>query len=152
MKLRAILIPLIILSFFSCKNKSKSKEIADYKYSSEIQLNETLQKRVGSWIKEGDICYGILAATDTDGEIVRARLIKAKVSVIRTDAIKMRALESVTIAPQNGCTKMGLEKGDTWWEKEGDLFQTKEEAFEFAKKALKSSRSKNIRGSRFTVD
>jgi hypothetical protein len=47
--------------------------------------------------------------------------------------IKMKALETVSLAEVKGCTKMGLAKGDLWEEKEGDLFQTKEEAIAYLK-------------------
>ncbi len=56
---------------------------------------------------------------------------KAKVTTILSDSIKMKALEAVSLAEVKGCTKMGLAKGETWWETEGDLFKTREEALKW---------------------
>ena len=131
MKTNLLLLILAFIGFLSCHPKNRSEEIATYAYSSEIELSKKLQDKVGSWIEEGLDCYGILVMYDDDGGIVAAKAIKAKALVITSKAIKMKALETVTLAPKIGCTKLGLETGDTWWENDGDLFQTKKEAEAF---------------------
>jgi hypothetical protein len=40
-------------------------------------------------------------------------------------------MEDVVIAPIQGCTKVGMKKGEMWDEKEGDLFRTREEAVKY---------------------
>jgi nuclear transport factor 2 (NTF2) superfamily protein len=40
----------------------------------------------------------------------------------------MKTIESVSLLPGERCDKMGLAYGDTWWEEEGDIFRTREEA------------------------
>lgn len=133
MKTKLLLLVLALVALSACNNKKKTEEIASYAYNSEIKLSPALYEKVGSWIEEGLVCYGILAMYDDEGAIVGAKSIKAKTIVITEKAIKMKATETVSLAPKKGCNKLGLEKGDTWWENEGDLFQTKEEADEYVK-------------------
>ncbi len=150
MKFRTLLLALLLVTVYSCKNKNKSEEIASYGYSSEVKLSKQLQERVGSWIEEGIECYGIIVMYDEQGIIKNAQSIKAKALAITEKAIKMKALETVSLAPKEGCTKMGIDKGDTWWENEGDLFRTKEEADAY----IKELKSKNVpqKDNHFTVD
>jgi len=141
----------IIVVLQACNSKDKSKEIAQYEATeTKLQLNETLQKKVGSWIKEGTDCYGIVTLSSPDGVIHAAKEVKAKVLIIENDKIKMKALENVSLAPKAGCTKIGVANGDTWWEEEGDLFQTREEALEFIK-TIKVDK-KSPAGTKFTVN
>lgn len=150
MKFKTSLLVLILLALFSCNKKNKSEDLSSYAYSSEIKLNSILDAKVGSWIKEGLDCYGILVMYDDNENIVNAKTIKAKTLVITETSIKMKALESITLAPKAGCTKLGLDKGDTWWENEGDLFQTKEEANIYLKTLLDEKKIK--KADTFTVD
>lgn len=150
MKLKTLLLALLLVSVSSCNHKKKSEEIASYSYSSEVKLCETLEKRVGTWIEEGLECYGIIVMYDEKGNLTKAQSIKARTLVITEKAIKMKALESVSLAPTEGCTQMGLEKGDTWWENEGDLFKTKEEADAYIEKLKKSKIPQ--KDNHFTVD
>ena len=142
MKNKLFLLALSQLAFFSCNNKNRSEEIASYSYSADVKLNQVLYDRIGSWIKEGIECYSFVVMYDDNGHIVGAKPIKAKALVITEKAIKMKALETVSLAPKIGCTKLGLEKGDTWWENKGDLFQTKEEALAYLKETIESQEIK----------
>jgi hypothetical protein len=45
----------------------------------------------------------------------------------------MKALEKINIGPKEGCSEMGISKGETWMEKDGELFQTKDEAVTYLK-------------------
>lgn len=151
MRINPLLLTLTIVASFSCNNsKDKSNEIATYAYSADIQLSKVLYERVGSWIKEGSDCYGIIVMYDDNNEVVGAKPVKAKALVITEKAIKMKALETKTLAPKKGCTKLGLEKGDTWWENKGDLFQTKEEALAYIKTMTQSKETK--RDGQFSID
>jgi len=147
----------IILGFIffnmttSCGSRDKSNALG--KYNSEetkIKLNEILQKKVGSWIQEGSECYGLVMLTDKDGNVQAVKELKAIVLIVQNDKIKMKALEDVSLAPKAGCSKMGIAKGETWWETEGDLFQSKEEAIEFGK-TIKIEKESPI-GTKFTID
>ena len=73
-------------------------------------------------------CYGIIILTDKDGLPRKVEAIEAKVISIQPDKIKMKAMEDLVLAPVEGCTKIGIKKGETWDELEGDLFQTRAEA------------------------
>lgn len=150
MRTTTLILAVILLGLTSCNRKKKSDDIANYAYSSEIKLSPILQESVGSWIEEGLDCYGIIAMYTDNDELVNAKYIKAKTIAITEKAIKMKALETVTLAPKIGCTKLGLEAGETWWENRGDLFQTKEEALLFIKQ-LKTKEPKK-KNNRFTVD
>lgn len=123
-----------ILSLFACNSSKKSKQIEQYDYTEEkVELSDHLKSRIGDWIEEGVICYGLVVMSDMDGIIRAAKPIKAKVIFLYNDKIKMKALEDVSVAPKEGCNKMGISKGETWMEKRGDLFKTEEEAISFAK-------------------
>lgn len=152
MKITTLTLALMLLfGAFSCRNKSKSDEIASYDYSSKVKLSKVLEERVGSWIKEGIDCYGIIVVySDQEKNVLRGKSIKAKTLVITEKAIKMKALESVNMSPKQGCSKMGLEEGDTWWENEGDLFQTREEADAYIKKLM--ANNSTPKNDHFTVD
>lgn len=150
--LRTILVSIaIIVVFQACNSTSKSKEIEKYAYSeAKTELNEMLNKKVGSWIKEGMECYGIIMLRSPEGKIQAIKDIQAVVLIIQNDKIKMKALETVSLAPKAGCTKMGISKGETWWEEDGDLFQTREEAIAFEQSIEKEVKSPA--GTKFTID
>jgi hypothetical protein len=84
-------------------------------------------------VKEGITCYGVVVGIDKDGKPLYGKPVKAKVVNIKGNEVKMKALESVSLAEVKGCTKMGIKKNETWIEKEADLFQTEEEAINFLK-------------------
>lgn len=130
---------LITLSVVSCNGKRKSNEIANYSYSSEVKLNKALKDKVGSWIKLDMECYGIIIMVDNNNKAVNAKPIKSKVVHITPDAIQMKAVESISLAPTETCNKMGLNAGDTWWEKDGELFQDYNDALDFCKKIIGKS-------------
>lgn len=90
-----------------------------------------LRKKVGTWIKEGVTCYGIIILADKEGNPKKVREIEAKVVSIQPDKIKMLVLEDLLLAPVEGCNKTGMKKGETWDELEGDLFQTRAEAINY---------------------
>jgi hypothetical protein len=141
MKIKLFLLALSLLALFSCNNKNKSEEIAFYSYSADVKLSQVLYDRIGSWIEEGVECYSFVVMYDDDDHIVAARPIKAKALVITEKAIKMKALETISLAPKINCTKLSLEEGDTWWENKGDLFQTKEEALAYLKTQLTTKKA-----------
>ncbi len=127
-----ILGSIFFFSFWGCGPRDKSKVLEKYKYEAGgAQLNDVLQKKVGSWIQEGMTCYGVVILTDENGLPKKLKEIKAKVISIQKDMIKVKSLEDITLAPVKGCSKMGMKSGETWEETEGDLFQTKEEAIKF---------------------
>jgi hypothetical protein len=131
-KLTSILLAAIVAgSLLSCGSGKKSQQIKDYKYTEEkVVVSGVLKKKVGDWIKEGMTCYGIVMLLEK-GTPRKAKEIEAKVISIQPGKIKMKALEDLILSPASGCSKVGLKKGETWEEKEGDLFQTRDEAIKF---------------------
>lgn len=126
------LLLLVVVSFSNCGSGNKSQQLKSYKYTEEKSvLSGSLQKKVGSWIKEGMTCYGIVILNDKDGNAKKVKEIEAKVVSITPEFIKMKANEDLILAAKEGCTKTGMKKGETWEEKEGDLFQTRDEAIKF---------------------
>ncbi len=120
----------LFLLFTGCSgNKKKSEEIKNYTYQEErAALSPRLQAKLGEWIEEGMVCYGLVVGVDKGGNLLNGKTVKAKVISLANDSIKVKAMEMVSLAEVKGCTKMGLSKGEIWWEKEGDLFRTREEA------------------------
>ena len=134
MRQLALIAFVVILAgtIWGCGSGNKSKQIKEYKYAEEkVTVNDTIQNKVGSWIKEGMTCYGIVIMLDAKGRATKVKEIEAKVVSIQPDLIKMKATEELMMAPVQGCDKLGMKKGETWEEKEGDLFRTREEAVNF---------------------
>ena len=149
MKHLALIILGIILfgSFSGCGSRDKSKILQNYKYEADgTNLNDALQKKVGEWIKEGMTCYGIVILNDENGLPLKLVELQAKVVSIQKDKIKMKSLEDLPLAPVEGCSKIGLKKGETWDETDGDLFQTREEAIQFIDTNYPDMRIKKVSG------
>ncbi|MCK9640395.1 MAG: hypothetical protein M0R39_10865 [Prolixibacteraceae bacterium] len=127
-----ILVAVIAISILGCVSGNKSKQIKDYKYTEEkAAVTGALQKKIGAWIEEGMTCYGIIILTDKEGNAKKVKEIEAKIISIQPDKIKLKAMEDLVLAPVEGCTKTGIKKGETWDEKEGDLFQTRVQAINY---------------------
>lgn len=129
-----LLAVLISVGLSSCNSNKKSEEIAGYASPNKGVKTEAHSgnKPVG-WVKEGAICYGLVVAVNKEGQHLSGKPVKAKVVGINGNEIKMKSMENVSVAEVKGCTKMGLAKGETWLEKNGDLFKTKEEAIQYLK-------------------
>jgi len=139
----------VTLSITSCNNTSKkSEEVASYTYKEEkVEMSSELKAALPSWVKEGTVCYGLVVQVDEKKTPVKGKPVKAKVVQIGKDAVKMKALETVSLVEIEGCSKMGINKGETWDENEGDLYLTLDEAVD----ALKKMNLYQISG-RATVD
>jgi len=128
------LMALGIICLAGCNTKNRSDEIKNYTFQEKSTiLNNKMKTKVGEWVEEGTVCYGLVVLVDTHGKILKGAPVKSKVVTFSADSIKMKALETVNMSEIPGCKKMGLSKGETWWETEGDLFKTKEEAETFLK-------------------
>ena len=126
---------LLLFFLFSCNSQKKTNEVASYQYEEEkIEMSDELKSKTPDWVVEGKICYGLVVQLDKNKNPIKGKIVKAKVIQIQRDAIKMKALESVSLVEVEGCTKMGLNKGDIWEEKQGDYYLTKEDAIDALKK------------------
>lgn len=125
----AAFISLIIIT--SCGNTPQENTVraseTPQEISKEVKLNSELQAKLGSWLKKDTECYGIVVGYFADGSTL-GKAVKCRVVGIKADKIKMKTIESVSLLPGEGCDKMGLAYGDTWWEEDGDIFRTREEA------------------------
>ncbi len=118
-----------IITTVGCNSKKNSKEVASYKYDEEkVEMSNELKGKVPDWVTEGKICYGLIVQVDGNKTPMFGKPIKAKVIQIKEDAIVMKALETVSLVEVESCSKMGLSKGDTWDEEDGDLFLTRKDA------------------------
>jgi hypothetical protein len=113
------------------------------------QLNESLQKRIGSWAKEGAECYGLVLLIRKNKIVEHGKSAKTVIIRIKSDSLKVKVLEDISLAKTKECNKLGVSVGDTWWEKEGDLFQTRQEADNFLKS--KGWEYKDKRKGRFKI-
>ncbi len=115
----------------SCTNTRGDQKVtaseAPVAIKSDAKLNPDLDAKLGSWLKKDVECYGIVVGYFADGSTL-GKSVKCRVVAIKPDKIKMKTIESVSLLPGEGCDKMGLAYGDTWWEEEGDIFRTREEA------------------------
>jgi hypothetical protein len=125
---------IVIMS--SCSGNKKEQPAASATTvksgQTEVVFNEKLQAKVGSWVEKGIDCYGIVIAELADGKSI-GKSVKCKVIALKPDMIKLKTLESINLMESRGCDKMGLSYGDTWWEEEGDIFKTREEADAYLK-------------------
>jgi hypothetical protein len=109
-------------------NNKQSSQPAQGEKKNETVLNEKLQQKLGSWITEGKECYGIVMTTPDSQGHATGKPVKCKVIDIKPDRIKVKAIENVKLMESKGCDKLGISYGETWWEEDGDLFQTRDEA------------------------
>jgi hypothetical protein len=130
-KLNLLLILTALIIFSACNKSRESGNEVMYEYEEEIgKLSPALKARIGSWAEEGAVCYGCVVAIDGNGNQINGKPVKAKILSFNADSIKMKALENVSVAEgvAEGCSKMGISRGETWWETEGDIFQSQNEA------------------------
>lgn len=133
---RIVLMALIIIT--GCAGNKEPDVVYEY-VEKERRLSPELEEQIGSWAGEGMDCYGILALVDREGVMHEGAVIEARILRFNGDSVKMRSLESRKLREVEGCDKMGISRGDTWWETEGDIFRTAEEAEAKLKKALSES-------------
>ena len=133
--LSLVAIALILLTS-SCTKKPKDAGVI-YEYNEQTaELSAALQERIGSWAEEGASCFGILALLDGQGVIQEGSVIKAKIIRFRGDSVKMKSMVTLKLREVEGCDKMGISRGETWWETEGDIYLTEEEAAKQLAEAL----------------
>lgn len=111
----------------SCSGNKDPEVVYEYQEKT-YELSDELQEKIGSWAEEGMSCYGILALVDKEGVIQEGSVIKARILRFNGDSVKMRSLESKQLREVEGCDQMGISRGETWWETEGDIYRTEEEA------------------------
>jgi len=87
--------------------------------------------KIGEWVQKGVECYGIVIMEMKDKTIGKS--VKCKVMIVKPDQVKMKTIEGVSLMESLGCDKIGLSYGDTWWETQGDIFKTREEADNYLK-------------------
>ena len=125
----------VIVLFISCNSSHKPKPDKTYEYVEETaELNDVLKQKIGDWAEKGVICYGIIVLQNSDGIIKNGAPVKSMILRIKSDSIKMKSLEDINLSEVSGCNKLGISRGTTWWETEGDLFKTREEAVVFLSK------------------
>ena len=126
----------MLLVIFSCTRKPEDAGVK-YEYNEpSTELSAELQEQIGSWAEEGTSCFGILALIDGAGVMQEGQVIKAKILRFNGDSVKMKSLVNVKLREVEGCEKMGISKGETWWETEGDIFLTEEDAAKKLAEAL----------------
>lgn len=132
----------ITLLLGSCADNSSSQRVTASETTQaagpDVALNPEMEARIG-WVEKGTECFGIVIGYFADGSTL-GKAVKCVVVSVKPDKIKMKTIESVSLLEGEGCDKMGLAYGDTWWEEEGDIFKTREEAEAFIKEKGWSSR------------
>ncbi len=126
-----------LFTFTDCnsgRNKVVNSQDSSYEYvEKKEELTGILKQKVGDWAKEGKVCYGVVVATNSKGKAEYGKSVKAKIVKIENNRIKMKSLEDINLGKKRGCSKLTFSSGTTWWEKDGDLFKTREEAISFLK-------------------
>jgi hypothetical protein len=124
---------LFILSGCGNSPKPKPVEVITIPEEEDGKLNDALHKRIGQWAKEGTECYGLVVVTNSKKIIQYGKSVKSVILRIKSDSVKVKVLEDITLVPKKDCKQIGVTVGYTFWESDGDLFQTREEADNFLK-------------------
>jgi hypothetical protein len=129
-------IAITALTFTFCRQSEKPAVQNEFSQVAKTDTSAasvgTVNKKIADWVQKGVECYGIVIVNFADGRTV-GKAVKCKVMAIKPDQVKMKTIESVNLMESEGCNKLGLAYGDTWWETEGDLYKTKEEAETYLK-------------------
>jgi len=132
---KVILFAILISIFTGCNNSPKPKQVTQEPVIEEEdgKLNDVLQQKIGSWAKEGVECYGLVVLTNSKKVVQAGKSVKSVIVRIKSDSLKMKVLEDVSLGQKKDCALLGVTVGYTFWESDGDLFQTREEADNFLK-------------------
>lgn len=130
-------ITLAVIGTISCTGRKSQQPVSSAKTTGTVEtpvntINGEAHSKVGPWVQKGTECYGIVIGYFADGRTL-GKAVKCKVMALKPDKVKMKTIESVSLLEGEGCDKMGLAYGDTWWEEEGDIFRTREEAEAYLK-------------------
>jgi len=118
---------IFILLFFvlaACTSKTQAPEIQPAPEA----INKPTANNVADWVEKGSEGFGIIISELSNGKVI-AKPVRIKVVSVRSDQIKVKALESVSLL-SGGCDKLGISYGETWWEKDGDIYKTEREALQ----------------------
>ncbi len=134
-KLILLVILLTSICIISCNSSKNSEEIASYTYQEKkVEMSDALRIKIPDWVKEGEICYGLVVQVTKEGKPVSGKPVKAKVVQIDENSVKMKALETVILFEGADRNLKGINKGQVWDEKEGDLYLSFDEAVEMLEK------------------
>lgn len=137
MKIKKLLVCFFsVLFVVGCNTKHKSSEVASYKYDAESDKKQSVNVDVPDWVKEGTICYGLVVQHSKEEEYKykKGKPVKAIVVSIGEHAVKLKALETVSLVKTIGCDQQRIVIGEVWDEVDGDIYKTREEAIEVLKK------------------
>ncbi|WP_319502360.1 hypothetical protein [uncultured Draconibacterium sp.] len=134
-KLVLLVILFTSLCIISCNSSKNSDEIASYTYQEKkVEMSDSLRVKIPDWVEEGKICFGLVVQVTKEGKPITGKPVKAKVVQIDENSVKMKALETVILYEGPDRNLKGINKGQVWDEKEGDLYLTFEEAVEVLEK------------------
>lgn len=123
---------IVFFQFLGCGRTDKSKVVAQYAYQDSLVAQDSGKARaLGDWVKKGVVCYGIAIVNDKQGKPMKAKEIKAEVIEREPDGVKMRSLETFFQSDAKSCYEYLIMEGEEWYEKEGELFMTKDEAVRY---------------------
>ena len=123
------------ISIISCDSSKKSEEIASYTYKEKkVEMSDSLKAKIPEWVEVGKICYGLVIQITKNDKLVKGKPVKAKVVQIDENSVKMKAIETVILNETIDCSLRGINKGQVWDEKEGDLYLSIDEAIEALEK------------------
>lgn len=127
--MRIIYLLVIICLINACRSTPKEDYLEnDSKYyigNGQSDLSAEKNKKIGEWVKIGVECYGIQVVKQKGGGAI-GQPVKCKVLSINNNGVKCEVLADAPIFENLGCNKIGLRKGETWWETDGELFKTRE--------------------------
>lgn len=135
MKSHTILLLAVTISIItSCNSIQKPKPANQVQYTEEEEkLSVGLQNKIGAWAKNGTECYGIVILAGEKNTVQSGKSVKVMIVQLKSDSLKVKVLEDVSLGQKKDCSQLGVNVGYTWWETDGDLFLTREDADNYLK-------------------
>ena len=119
----------------SCKKETQILYPENYNLEqfSKEDILKVYQDSIGQWFTKGVICYGIVILNfEKQLSPIKVGIpVKVKVISFSEEGIKCKLLENIKPYEALGCQKLEIKVGQTWLEKNMELFQNEDDAFDF---------------------
>lgn len=127
---------LFFILLLGCSSQDQSPTIIDetlFFLNENQQLKDEIKVKFPTWIKNDLECYSFVKIKNDKGNL-SAYPIHCKILAVLRGGVKCRILETTSYFAEIKCKKYDVKSGFVWYEKEGELFKTKQEAIEAIQK------------------
>lgn len=123
----------LIIVIFGCRNRPRIESPlvpANYFVLEEVtSLPDSVKNKFPDWVEPGVKCFGIVSLIDSLGEFdTFGFAVPCQVMSYHVNGVRCKVIRNVYPYESYGCQVIGIRKGETWMETDGDLFQTEKDA------------------------